>query len=73
MLEKFIEMVKQADMLGKYDVEDCTFEYEGEEVGGVLVKVYTDELGSYIAALFHKGTELLVDMNINKVCSCHKH
>ena len=70
MLENYIEMIKQADMLGKYDVRDDKVLIEGEYVDVVIVTVTTSDSGDTVEAIFHKGTDTLFDMNVKHVCTC---
>ena len=73
MLEQYIAMIKQADMLSGYEIEEGTIIYEDTEVEVIHVIVPTNESGDFTIATFHKGTEALIDMNIEHKCTCHNH
>lgn len=72
-LENFIDMVSHAFMPLNYTKTDDIIVYEGEEVSVIRVKVFVSESGDYCEAVFHKGTEDLLDMNIKHICTCHSH
>ena len=70
MLENFISMIKQADMLSTYEVEEGKIVYDGVETDVLNVIIPTNEVGDFVIATFHKGTETLIDMNIEHKCTC---
>lgn len=72
MLEQFIEMIKQADMISGFELKDDTVIYDGENIEVTIVKVPTSDTGDFVEAIFHKGTDTLIDMNAVHKCSCHK-
>ena len=72
MLNQFLNMIKQADMLSSFNKEEGTVVYDGENVDVIVVTVPTSDTGDFVQAIFHKGTETLIDMNAVHKCSCHK-
>ena len=73
MLEQFIAMIRQADMLIGFEQEDDTVIYDGENVEVTVVKVPTSDTGDFVEAIFHKGTDTLIDMNAVHKCTCGGH
>lgn len=69
-MEQFLEMIKQADMLAGYTKKEDTIQYDGEIVEVYIVTVPTSESGDAVEAIFHKGTETLIDMNVKHICTC---
>lgn len=69
-MEQFLEMIKQADMLAGYTKKEDTIQYDGETVEVYIVTVPTSESGDAVEAIFHKGTETLIDMNVKHICTC---
>lgn len=72
MLDSFIEMINQADMLSGYEKKDDKITLYGEVIDVVVVTVPTSE-HDYIEAIFHKGTETLIDINVRHQCTCGHH
>jgi hypothetical protein len=70
MLEEFVSMINQADMLNGCTQRDDSIIYEGEEVAVKVVEIPVSEKGDYIRAIFHTGTDTLIDMNIQHKCTC---
>lgn len=70
MLNDFINMISQADLLNGYKREDSKILFNGEHVEVVIITVETNDYGDSVEAIFHKGTETLIDMNVKHKCSC---
>ena len=70
MLEQFKEMVNQADMLHGFEEREDTINFMGENTAVVIVRVVTSETGDAVEAMFHKGTETLIDLKPIHVCTC---
>lgn len=69
-MNEFIKMIEQADMLTGYSKEEGTINYDGETVEVYIITVPTSDSGDAVEAIFHKGTETLVDMNVKHICTC---
>lgn len=70
MIQNFVEMINQADMLNGCTTREDNISVCGENVDVVIVSVVVDDMGNSIEAVFHKGTETLIDMNIKHICMC---
>lgn len=73
MLEAFKKMLSNAEMVSKFKESDDIIEYDGEQVEVINVFVPSDEHGNGVRAVFHKGTEELIDLSPVHVCTCHSH
>lgn len=69
-MNEFIKMIEQADMLTGYSKEEETINYDGETVEVYIITVPTSDKGDAVEAIFHKGTETLIDMNVKHICTC---
>lgn len=70
MLQEFLNMVSKAEMLGRFEQKDGQICYMGDDIDVIIVTVFTSENGDCVEAVFHKGTEELIDMNTKHVCTC---
>jgi hypothetical protein len=73
MLDEYKNMISHADMLAGFKESESKINYMGEMVDVIIITTPTNELGDAVEAIFHKGTETLVDMNVIHTCSCHGH
>jgi predicted dinucleotide-binding enzyme len=45
----------------------------GDQISVIIITVPTNEVGDAVEAIFHEGTETLIDMNVKHVCTCGHH
>lgn len=70
-MQRFISSVKQAVSVGSgVEVTESTVNCDGEDVAVYKVTVSTSETGDCLEAVFHKGTEELIDLNVIHKCTC---
>ena len=73
MLDLFNKMLNGAEMISHYSMVEDTIVYDGDEISVYAVIIPTDEIGNAVKAIFHKGTEELIDFQIVHVCTCGGH
>lgn len=70
-MQSFISSVKQATSVGSdVVVTEGTINCDGDDIEVYKVTVSTSETGDCLEAVFHKGTEELVDLNVIHKCTC---
>lgn len=70
MMQEYLDMIESATMPLSYNVEDSTIQFGGGEVEVSIVTVSVNANGDTVEAIFHKGTDTLVDMNVKHNCTC---